>query len=369
MSDVVPRRIRGRYFGFRSGMGQCVGILTTLFIGWILDRSALADPRLMLRVTSILLAVAGVCGALDIQCHQFVKDDYPQRSDPRADFWLTIRQALANPDFRNYLAFNFILQLAVGFTGQYVWLYILDEVVHMTNKQANMLVVAVPLIAQMLFYPIWGKLVDRVGRKPVLIISGMITTFASVGWLFIGPDAGGASPHWRWISLFGYGLIMLTTIAWPGMDVANTNIVMDPLGSRENNSGTAYVAILNLVVGVGGALSGFLAAAATTWFPHGWHIAIPLVGIVLTYHGVLFLASTLVRLSGMGFAFKLHEPRAKGTRQALGMLTDTVYSNVREVMLVPTRVAGMAVKWTDKIDYRSIQRLGNRVVGRDDPDP
>jgi MFS family permease len=369
MADVIPRKIRGRYLGIRSGLGQCVGIATTLFIGWLLDRSAFASPHAMLEITSLLLAVAGISGALDIQCHQFVKDDYPRRADPRAGFWLAIRRALANPDYRSYLAFNFTLQLAVGFTGQYVLLYVLGDAVHMTNKQANMLVIAVPLIAQMLFYPIWGKLVDRVGRKPVLIIAGMITTFASVGWLFIGPDAGGAHPHWRWISIFGYGLIMLTTIAWPGLDVANSNIVMDLLGSRENNSGTAYVAILNLIVGLGGALSGFLAGAATTCFPHGWHVAIPLVGIVLTYHGVLFLASTLVRLSGMGFAFKIHEPRAAGTRQAFMMLTDTVYSNVCEVMLVPTRVVGMAVKWTDKIDYRSIQRLGHRVVGRNDPEP
>jgi MFS family permease len=376
MADVVPRQIRGRYFSFRNRLGQGVGVVTTLFIGWVLDQSV--GPHAMLVVTSILLAVAGLSGAMDIQCHQFVADDYPCAANPKSDFGRAIRQALGNQNFRNYLAFNFLSALGCGFLGQYVWLYILN-VVKMGNMQANLLVVAVPLVLQLLASAMWGRLVDRLGKKPVLIVGGMVTVFGSVGWVFMGPDAGGALEswhwhsivaylgHWHWQSIVGYALLMLPVLAQPGADIANFNIVIDlAAGHDQNTGGTAHVAILSVVVAVGGAVSGFLAAGAISCFPEHWHLALPLLGIVLTYHGVLFLASTGLRLAGMAYAFKLHEPTAADTSEAINQLTDTIYSNVREAMLVPTRAANLAVSWTAKLNYRNIQRLANRVVGRDD---
>jgi MFS family permease len=366
MADVVPRQVRGRYFSFRLRLGQAVGVVTTFFIGWVLDRYELAGPHAMMEVTSVLLIIAGLSGAMDIQSHQFVRDDYPCHADPKTDFWLAIRQALTNRNFRNYLWFNFLSALGCGFLGQYVWLYIFD-IVHMTNKQANLLVVALPLIAQTLAYAMWGRLVDRLGKKPVLIVGGMIAVFGSVGWIFIGPDAGGSLGHWRWQSIVGYVLIMLPTMAQPGMDVANFNIVLDlAAGGDKSKGGTAHMAIFSVAVAIGGALSGFVAAAAIGCFPAGWHVALPLLGIVLTYHGVLFLGSTLLRLAGMSYAFKLHEPTAADTSEAVSQLTDTLYSNFREAMLVPTRAANLAVNWTSKLSYRNIQRLANRMVGRDD---
>ena len=66
---------------------------------------------------------------------------------------------------------------------------------------------------------------------------------------------------------------------------------------------------------------------------------------------MLFLTSTPMRLAGMGYAFKLYEPTAADTSEA---------------MLVPTRAANLAVRWTAKLNFRNIQRLANRVFGRDD---
>ncbi|NJL31665.1 MAG: hypothetical protein HC898_08555, partial [Phycisphaerales bacterium] len=37
MSDVIPRKVRGRYFAFRNRIGQMVGISITLLIGYMLD--------------------------------------------------------------------------------------------------------------------------------------------------------------------------------------------------------------------------------------------------------------------------------------------------------------------------------------------
>ena len=55
------------------------------------------------------------------------------------------------------------------------------------------LVVVVPLILSMLAYPVWGRLIDRLGRKPVLIIATALVVHGSVAWVFVqGPTGGSA---------------------------------------------------------------------------------------------------------------------------------------------------------------------------------
>ena len=62
MSDVIPRKIRGRYFGVRNLIGQPIGLVTTLCIGFALDMVANVQgtyPDMMIKVTSAILGVAG----------------------------------------------------------------------------------------------------------------------------------------------------------------------------------------------------------------------------------------------------------------------------------------------------------------------
>lgn len=350
MGDLIPRRVRGRYFALRNNVGNAIGLVATLGVGYALDLTEQAgDAHLMLRVTSAILAIAGLLGTLDILC--FIGVDDPEQ--PRGGKPVDIRQLFLDPlrdrNFRRYLAFNFVFLFGVGYIGQYVWLFLRD-VALLGNWKSNMLLVAVPLVLRLMVYGTWGRLVDRLGKKPVILISGFITVFGTIGWLWVD-----AQRFW-----VGYIVVCLVTMAWPGFEIANFNLILDLAGTRREAgktgrasaaTGSAYVAVNSLVAAVGGVLSGLFGAFVAKSL-EGWSMAIPALGIVLTYHGVLFLASTALRAAAMCIALTLREEHAMNTREAIRIMTTGFYSNMARMITFPARVAGNVAAGTYRLDGR-----------------
>ena len=73
MADVVPDRLRGKYFSRRRQWGLVSAIPTALLAGWLLDRCcATSDGITVLRWCAILFMCAAVFGIADIQLFQYV---------------------------------------------------------------------------------------------------------------------------------------------------------------------------------------------------------------------------------------------------------------------------------------------------------
>lgn len=350
MSDLIPRRVRGRYFAVRNLIGQPIGLIVTLGVGYVLDQAELVQatrPDIMLKVTSAVLGIAGLVGTFDILCFRFIPDPRPPRPEKPDGFLRLLHAPLRDANFRKYLAFNFVFMLGIGFIGQYIWLYVFD-VVAWSNWKANLLLIAVPLALRMGTYPMWGRLIDRLGKKPVLLVTGAVTVFGATGWLIITPER-------FWL---GYSLVVLTVMAWPGMEIANFNFILDMAGTRRDRApggghtaaaGSAYVAVNSIGVAVAGVISGLMGSVVATTL-HDLAQPLPWLGIVLTYHGVLFIVSTLLRAASLVWAVGLIEPEATGTRDAIRYMTGSFYSNVRQAVLMPTRVVGRVARWSYRIN-------------------
>ena len=344
MSDVIPQRIRGRFMARRNFIGQPVGMISALAVGYFLDLAMQYQgqrPDMMLEVTSVVLVIAGLIGVVEILIFGWIDDPAADRPPQPLKFVVLMREPLKSKNFRRYLQFNFTFMLSVGFIGQYLWLYLLD-ICAWSNTRANMYAIVVPLTMTMIGYPVWGRLVDRLGKKPVLLISGLVVSFGALGWLFVTPQ-----------QLFpGYALVLLTLFAWPGMEISNFNIMLGMAGgddSKRPGLGAAYVALNSIAVAIGGTLSGLLAGVTAKWLVD-FHYVVPLAGITLTYHGILFLGSTVLRLLAMLFALGLTEPKAVGTWEAMRYMSYGLYSNVRQALLMPTRVVGRLVHRSYRID-------------------
>lgn len=349
-SDLVPRRVRGRYTATRNTLTVPLTLLATLGVGWWLwsaeKTGAAAGSNDLLTVASLILGIAGLAGTLDILCFFRVKDPKPSRGDRNTNLGALLSGPLKDRNFRRYLAYNFTLMLGLGFLGQYVWLFVFDGA-GVSALQANLMLVAVPMLIRAAAYPVWGRLVDRLGKKPVMLIAGSMFVFGPLGWLLVTPEL-----IWP-----GYLVTCISPLAWPGLEIANFNFMLDLAETRKGKSGgTAYVAVNSIVVGVGGAISGLIGgviAGAIPDFRVEWVIDVPWMmgfeagaAVVITYHGVLFFVSIGFRVGALIWASTLHEPRAAGTREALRYVTASLYSNVRQGMLMPTRVVGRASRWS-----------------------
>jgi len=368
-ADLIPTRVRGRFVGRSRVLTRGVALVVSIGIGYALDAAehagaiaAAAGLELpighaagegllansLLVICSLIVAVGGLFGVLDIQMYRRM-DPGQYKPDPQMRHIVSmLATPLRDGQFRRYLAFIFMFNLAVGFIGQYIWLYFL-RVLMLDNWQANMLLLIVPLIVHLLTYGMWGRVVDRLGRKPVLVITTTMMITGAFGWLL-------AEPGTAWPGIWPAFLVaMIGMIAWPGFEIANFNIVLGFVGTRRRGQksqqaalagGSAYVAANSMAVAVGGVMSGIIAAIVARYFvdfEQQWF------GRTWTYHHLLLAGSTVLRIVAVGLALSIHEPTAVATRDALRFMTVSFYSNLRQAATVSTRAVGSVVRWTYRI--------------------
>lgn len=337
MADVIPTRVRGRYFGKRNRVGQIVGIVATIGIGFLMDAaekigstSDIDAGKIMMLTTSVILAFAGLLGVLDIQCFTRVPDSTTPPVTEKIHWRAFISRPLRDKQFRYFLGFNFLLWMGIGSMTQYLWLFLFD-VIKVSNHTANMLLVALPLAGFAITYPVWGRLVDRVGCRPVLIISAFLSALGPLGWMMIQPGL-----IWP-----GYLVVFATIMIWPGVEIASFNLLLGIAG--DNQGGSAYVACNALAVGLGGICSGIVASIlAAAFIDLSW--SIPSLHLVVTYHTLIIFMSFVVRMLAVPLALGIEEPTAHKTQMVIKYMSSTLHSNVRTFIMQPNRMMTQMVR-------------------------
>jgi len=339
MADLVPERIRGRYFSRRSQVGQVVGLVTTLLIGLALDHATARGPEALLKTAAGSLAAAALFGIVDFLFFLPVAEPVRRAPDRNVSWRHLLLPPLADKNFRWFLGYTALLTFSIGYINQFIWLYVLD-VAGMSNTAANAMLVLAPLATFMFMYPVWGRLIDRLGRKPVLIVCTVLFVQGAVSWVFISRE------HW----IGGFSAVMLGTLMWPGIDLANFNVLLALSTTQEDQQERgAHVAINSAVAALAGIASGVFGGVTAEILEH-WHGS--LFGQPLTYHGVLFLIASGVRLVAALWLFKLEDPGAHTTRSALRYMGASLYSNVQQAMFVPGRLLWQIGRWTYKLGRR-----------------
>lgn len=327
LTDMVPPRIRGRYLSRRTQAGQVVSLVLTISVGLLLDQAERASGLALARVLSLLLALAAVSGIIDIAFFVGIPDHGQKVSNRQFGLKELFLDPLRNRSFRFYLGFTSAMTFSIGYVGQFSWLYLYD-VVHVTNMQANLLLVAYPLLAAFLAVPFWGRLIDRLGRKPVAMIATACVIHGGAIWVLVRP--GHLLP--------AYWGVLLAAFAWPGVDLSSYNILLGLVRARRGAvQNTAYVALNSVVVAASGAASGLCGG----WLAHhlrDWQGA--LAGVTITYHGILFLISALFRFMALWFLRGIEDPRAFSARQAVQYIAAEMYSNIQGTLMTPVKLAG-----------------------------
>ena len=336
MADMVPSRIRGRYFTRRGQLGQLTGVLVTLLVGYALDHAA---PPVLLQVVCVALGISGLFGLVDFLFFCKVPDVQRVKPNPDVRIWAMLAAPLRDRNFRRFLGYSVMLTFSVGYIGQFAWLFIFD-VARMSNTQANAMMVVMPLVIFIVSGPLWGRLLDRFGRKPILLIAGLAIVPGAIGWIFISRE------HWLW----GYLCVVISTAAWPAIETGNFNILLNLSdGAGGPASGSAYVAINSAAGAVAGVLSGLFGGLVAQLLGD-WRTMI--FGYPLTYHGVLFIISSVLRLAALGWLIGFEDRHAASARTALRYLGTNLYSNLQQAVFIPGRVLQQLSRWT----YQSTRR-------------
>jgi MFS family permease len=340
MADVIPARIRGRFNARRIQAGQSVGLVLSLLAGVALDWPDATQKLLLRDIISAMFAAAGVFGMVDILLFLRVPDPKPVHHHPTLTLRQLVTQPLRNPAFRIFLGYSAMMTLATGFVGQFVWLYVFDEV-GMSNFRGNLLLVTIPTLVTMLVYPFWGRVVDRFGSKPALLLAGAVVINGANTWILVTRTS--------WIP--GYIAVLTAVVAWPGVELAGFNLLLRLADSgNRTRASSAVVAINSLAVAIAGTLSGLLGGLVAQWLGPHWRTTV--LGWPITAHGVLFLASAVLRAVALLFVLFLKEEKRVATRDALHYMVTNLFSNLQHATFLPVRMLVSLAQQTWRLPIR-----------------
>jgi MFS family permease len=181
MSELVPERLRGRYFGRRTALCTLGGTLAGLAAARALDaataRHGTGLALAALAATACLFG--GVTTALMARQHE--PDGVPAPPPTLAAALRPVR----DPRARGFLAYQLAWNAAVGIGGGYFTFHLLH------NLRAGFTVAALHAAGgaavRILAAPLWGRAIDRYGARPVLAACSFVAATLPAIWLCTAP--------------------------------------------------------------------------------------------------------------------------------------------------------------------------------------
>ncbi|MEH2311099.1 MAG: MFS transporter [Nostoc sp.] len=262
---IVPRQLRGRYFGIRNSAASLTNLVCVPMAGLAVSHWYGGT----LQGYGVILLVGIVFGIIGLGCQYFQVDMNPQSQNTYSgklpqtseiqpevakDESSEVAQSIhppqneladsfwKNSNFLRFLLYFSFWALAVSLSEPFFNLYMLDrldlDVSYVTiynSLQAG---------ATLLMLILWGKLADKIGNRPILICIGILVAAAPLLWLGIGVNR---LDIWLWLPL----LHILSGGTWAAIDLCSNNIQL-AIAPTKNQS--IYFAIAAAVAGASGAL-------------------------------------------------------------------------------------------------------------------
>ncbi len=280
MAMLVPRQLRGRYFGVRNSIASFTRLLCVPIAGLIVS----FWPGGTIQGYGLVLILGLVAGVASLAC-QFLKSDINPKSHgyweiknfnrkkavnniEKEDNSVVVSQAseITNRNFNQppsmwkdsnfliFLAYFSLWMFAFNLSTPFFNLYMLDTL----NLDVSWVTIygSFQAGAGMLMLILWGKLADKVGNRAILFLVGILVAVIPLLWVGIGVDS---LSIWLWLPLL-HILIGGTTAA---IELCSNNIQISIAPVRMQS---VYFATAAAAAGASGAIGttigGFIAENA-----------------------------------------------------------------------------------------------------------
>ncbi len=309
ISDMVPDRVRGRFFSWRSRYFMIGGLLIGYVLGAFVD---IFDPKtkgLIERFVTIknvgffsiehidiafvlVFVIAAIFGFLGVT---FLKRQ-PERPKEieKEHIGSMLMKPMRDINFRKFLVYSFWWMLALGI-GSPFWQPFMIQKLHMSLVDIQ-IYGTISAVAAILALRPWGMIIDRFGNKTAMRIAIILGGINPLVWLFINTNN-------TWIL---YLEAMTSGVMWSGTNIVAMNFVLS-IAPRERRQ---------IYSGILGAFSG--TAMMVTMLLSGFFLpgSVELFGLYLHPEQVLFGLTGFLRWTAHIPLSWVQEPRG----QPLGAL-------------------------------------------------
>lgn len=313
LSHLVPRSIRGRFFGSLRTWWRLTSFVGTVTAGWILGK----EPGQL--EFSLAFGIGAFCNLFYGYYLRRLPETPPERAGQAESVLANARAVLADTRFRRFLAFIFLVYFVQSAATPFAVPFLKRSLGFPSSFSVySASSIAVGAIVSLL---LWGRISDRFGSRLVFIASLLLTAL-SLSVIALVPHYATAGVAALAVAAVGF---LLLGIGVSGMGIGYTIRMM--LEAPAGFSGTA-MALCRTTVGIATsiapALAGFLLAAlgrlgpgAAAGTADSWRSALPQRVYFLSV--ALFLAAStlavkLLRHIGEGSARSIVRTAIRGGR-------------------------------------------------------
>jgi len=205
VGDFVPARLRGRYFGKRN---RYTNISTISFMLLSIAVLNLYEASREAYIGLIAVAIAGRMVSL-MTVHLIESPDPTGGSISQANWAKEITDLRKQGALLRFIAFGTAAGFSLGGAGAAAALYAFNDLGATPAEFTGFSLAAT--LSGAICVPLWGRLIDRHGAIPIIMITFFAWRLGDVGWLVVRPEAlGWMYPVWLWGGAMGTGYILAT---------------------------------------------------------------------------------------------------------------------------------------------------------------
>lgn len=268
MADLVPRQMRGRYFGLRNRINAFVAMAFSYAAGGILQ---LLTGRTNLAFT-IIFAGAMVARLVSFYfLSRMYEPSSPSIERHGHDSMLSIARGLFSTNIGMFIFHVALISFAATVAGPFFSPYMLRrDQLNLSYIQYTILnsLAGLATVGSMTW---WGKRIDKAGSIKVLKITSLFVPFVPLGWV---------PYHSFWWLIV---MQLFSGFAWAGFQLSSSVFIYDASPPRNR---TRYIALYNSIVFLCISLGSLTGGVVAPHLP-------PIMG---SYFLSIFLVSGVARL-------------------------------------------------------------------------
>jgi MFS family permease len=297
ISKLVPESVMGRYLALDQAFLGAALVLANLAVALFFLNAAGNWTFGVVLLGSFILALFSLAFLRRIPDVPISREEGKM---PRMGW----REIVFHPNFFKFLVYNFIVHLGYGASGGF-WAPFVKDTFTASDSTVLGLVAGSTLanVAGVLFF---GRIIDRVGSRPMLALAGFVFVLHFMIWFSIGCGLLPFNLFWIVIQCLGAG--------WASsmFNLANMRLVMGIVPERGRSHFFAWFSVLaNVVLGVSPVLWGLILESL-----RGWEYTLD-DGMVLHRYSIMYLFISLTSLIGMLSLRSIKEERAMTTEAFL----------------------------------------------------
>ena len=246
MADLVPEKIRGKFFGTRNMLSNIVALVTTFLVGWFLQW--VNDPIGF----SIIFIISIIFGFISYIYYRKIPEPEPPKYHRhfRFSFMHFLGGVKRHRNYSSFVVFRMFMQFAVQLASPFVVVYMLRDL--NIGYFWFAFATAAYILANMLSQKYWGIMSDRYGDSPIMKMCTLLTPFTILLWMFVNTGSQVVV------------LQIFNGFVWAGFNLASFNYLLDTVPKEARPVFIAnykFLTQLGMFVGpiVGGLFANYLA--------------------------------------------------------------------------------------------------------------